>query len=240
MKNFIQKNKKTIIIILILIIFVIVLNIVLNHFNTKNKILISSYVKTLTENDVDNLPCNKSILDENKIPYFRLSNTLYDKINEEILENFLLRACFQNGYIDYNVSLNDNILSLILYISYESDNELTNLEYKTYNIDIQTNTTISNQKLLNRYNLSVKDVNNKVVNYLNNYYVYEKENDLIDTGTSFSKYLNILNYKTSSLSDMNLYIDKNNDLYIYVDYSLSEGMRIVDYFPNLTSTFKLT
>ena len=39
---------------------------------------------------------------------------------------------------------------------------------------------------------------------------------------------------------MSLFIDKKNDLYIYKEFSLSEGMRIVDYFPNLTNTFKLT
>lgn len=240
MKNYLKENKKTVIIILIFIILIIALEIVLNLFNTKNKVLMSSYIKTLTKNDISNLPCDESILKENKIPYFKLNNNLYNKINEEILENSLLRACFQNGYIDYDVSLNDNILSLILYISYESDNELTNIEYKTYNINIQNNMTISNQELLNRYNLTVNDINNKVVNYLNNYYIYEKENNLIDTGTSFSKYLNILDYKKSTLSNMSLFIDKKNDLYIYKEFSLSEGMRIVDYFPNLTNTFKLT
>ena len=56
MRSYIKENKKTVIIILIFIIFIIALEIVLNLFNTKNKVLMSSYVKTKTKNHKNNLP----------------------------------------------------------------------------------------------------------------------------------------------------------------------------------------
>ena len=122
---------------------------------------------------------------------------------------------------------------------YETDNELANIEYKTYNINTDTNQIITNQELLNKYNLTINQVNTKVLTELNKYYNYEKENELVDQNITFSDYLNILEYKTVTLDNLSLFIDKKNDLYIYKDFSLSEGMKRLDYFPNLSNTFKL-
>ncbi|MCI5701496.1 MAG: hypothetical protein MR266_01795 [Erysipelotrichaceae bacterium] len=233
-----MKNKKIIILIIILAV-VIITQIILNIVIPKNKVLIASYVKTLEKDDITkNLPCDIT-RNGNKIPYFKVANNLYNSINDEILENSLLRSCYQNGYIDYDVSLNSNILSLILYISYETIDDLANIEYKTYNIDIKNNVMINNQELLNKYNLTIDEVNNKVLNYLQEYYNYEKENNLVDSDTTFNDYLNILDYKTTTFNNLVLYIDSKNHLYIYKEYELSEGMRRVDYFKNLTNLFKL-
>lgn len=235
-----KDKKKTIIILIIIAVIVIATQVILNIFTPKNKVLISTYVKTLTTDDISiNIPCDKQILKENQIPYFRVSNTLYDSINKDILENSLLRVCYQNGYMSYDIALNDNILSLIVYISYETENELANIEYKTYNINTDTNQIVTNQELLNKYNLTINQVNTKVLTELNKYYNYEKENELVDQNITFSDYLNILEYKTVTLNNLSLFIDKKNDLYIYKDFSLSEGMKRVDYFPNLSNTFKL-
>ena len=235
-----KDKKKTIIILIIIAVIVIATQIILNILTPKNKVLISTYVKTLTPDDINiNIPCDKQILKENQIPYFKVSNTLYDSINKDILENSLLRVCYQNGYMSYDISLNDNILSLIVYISYETDNELANIEYKTYNINTDTNQIVNNQELLNKYNLTVNQINTKVLTELNKYYNYEKENELVDQNITFSDYLNILEYKTVTLNNLSLFIDKKNDLYIYKDFSLSEGMNRLDYFPNLSNTFKL-
>lgn len=235
-----KDKKKTIIILIIIAVIVIATQVILNIFTPKNKVLISTYVKTLTTDDINiNIPCDKQILKENQIPYFRVSNTLYDSINKDILENSLLRVCYQNGYMSYDIALNDNILSLIVYISYETENELANIEYKTYNINTDTNQIITNQELLNKYNLTINQVNTKVLTELNKYYNYEKENDLVEQNITFSDYLNILEYKTVTLDNLSLFIDKKNDLYIYKDFSLSEGMKRLDYFPNLSNTFKL-
>ena len=235
-----KDKKKTIIILIIIAVIVIATQIILNILTPKNKVLISTYVKTLTPDDINiNIPCDKQILKENQIPYFKVSNTLYDSINKDILENSLLRVCYQNGYMSYDIALNDNILSLIVYISYETENELANIEYKTYNINTDTNQIVTNQELLNKYNLTINQVNTKVLTELNKYYNYEKENELVDQNITFSDYLNILEYKTVTLNNLSLFIDKKNDLYIYKDFSLSEGMKRVDYFPNLSNTFKL-
>ena len=61
----------------------------------------------------------------------------------------------------------------------------------------------------------------------------------VEENITFSDYLNILEYKTVTLDNLSLFIDKKNDLYIYKDFSLSEGMKRLDYFPNLSNTFKL-
>ena len=72
-----KDKKKTIIILIIIAVIVITTQIILNIFTPNNKVLISTYVKTLTPDDINiNIPCDKQILKENQIPYFKVSNTL--------------------------------------------------------------------------------------------------------------------------------------------------------------------
>lgn len=229
-------KKKKILILIVITFIVIISQIIINKISQNNKILLNSYIKTLDNKDL-NLPCN---VDNNKIPYFKLNNNLYNSINKEILENSILRACYQNGYVDYDISLNNNILSLVLYLSYESEDELANIECKTYNINIDNNTKITNQELLNLYKINTNNINQKVLNKFQEYYLYEKQNNLIDQNTTFSNYLSLLNYKSITTNNINLFIDKKNNLYLYLDYNLTEGMQISEYFPNLVNTIKLT
>lgn len=242
MKKYIIENKKTITIISIFIIFLIILNIVVKSLGNNNKVLISYYISRLEIGDItlDDQSCDLDYtLKYNNIPYFNLSNKTFDEINQEILEEILLRSCYQEGNIDYESSLNDNILSLAINISHETIDDLAYLEYKTYNIDINKNERLTNQEILNLYNLTKNDVSNKVISYLKEYYDYEKENNLLDSDITFNKYLNILDYKSITLNNMNLYIDDKKDLYIFKDYTLSEGMIIDLEYPNLTIKFKL-
>ncbi|MBR3661204.1 MAG: hypothetical protein IKN63_04845 [Bacilli bacterium] len=243
MKNFIINNKKGIIIIVILLILCIIFKILLSskHSNSSN-ILISSYVSNLERNDVDldNSICDlDNVLKYNNIPYFKLNNNTYQEINKEILTNFLLRTCYQDGFIDYEVSLNDDILSLALNISYDTDDDLAYLEYKTYNINIKTNEKVSNEEILKKYNISKLAIEEIVLDKIEEYYNYEKKMNYLNN-ESFNDYLEILEFSPITLDNMNLYIDKNNDLYLYKDYTLSEGMSIDEDFPYITIKFKLT
>ncbi|MBQ8471980.1 MAG: hypothetical protein IJ501_00585 [Bacilli bacterium] len=241
MREYIIENKKTILFISIFIIILIILNIVVNLLGDTNKVLVNSYITKLNSNDLNiDLECEiDKILEYNNIPYFTLSNKVFDEINEEILEETLLRICYQDGYIDYETSLNNNILSLAINISHDTIDDLAYVEYKTYNINTNNNTRITNQDLLKIYNLTLNDVKNKVKGYLTNYYNYEKKNNYINNIT-FNEYLKLIEYEEITLNNMNLYVDKKNDLYIFKDYILTEGMSIDTNYPDLTIKFKLT
>lgn len=241
MREYIIENKKTILFISIFIIILIILNIVVNLLGDTNKVLVNSYISKLNSNDLNiDLECEiDKILEYNNIPYFTLSNKVFDEINEEILEETLLRICYQDGYIDYETSLNNNILSLAINISHDTIDDLAYVEYKTYNINTNNNTRITNQDLLKIYNLTLNDVKNKVKGYLTNYYNYEKKNNYINNIT-FNEYLKLIEYEEITLNNMNLYVDKKNDLYIFKDYILTEGMSIDTNYPDLTIKFKLT
>lgn len=243
MKNFINENKKSIIIALIFIILIIILNIVINLLNkADNKLLINYYISKLNIGDIeisDNSCDIDYTLKYNNIPYFNFSNNVYDKINNEILEEVLLRSCYQEGEITYEASLNNNILSLAINISHETVNSFAYVEYKTYNIDIDKNEKIDNITLLNKFNLNLQNVINTVLNNLQTYYFYEKNNNLIESTTTFNEYLDLLNYETITLDNMILYLDDKNDLYIFKDYTLTEGMVTDDNYPVFTIKFKL-
>lgn len=242
MKEYIKENKKTILIVSIFVIFLIILSIIVKILGNDNKTLVNYYISKLEINDIT-LPDNScdinNTLKNNNIPYFNLSNSVFDSLNEEILTDVLLRSCHQEGYIDYAASLNDNVLSLAISISHETFDDLAYLEYKTYNIDINKNSLISNQDLLTKYNLTYQDVSNIVMSKLMEYYEYEKNNNWINN-ISFNEYLNLLKYENITLNNMNLYVDNKNDLYIFKDYTLTEGMIMDMNYPEITIKFKLT
>lgn len=240
MKNFI-KEKKTILIILgVLIILSLILPILLSNKN--NTVIVNSYIKDLSLEDINitSLPCNlKEVLKDNHVPYFKLSNKTYDEINRELLETFLLRSCYQNGFIDYEASYHDSILSFYLMISYETDDDLTYLEYKSYNINTKTNTVITNKEILNKYHLNLTMVDSIIKSNFYNYYQFERNNNLLDLNISFQEYLEELKFKPITLENMNLFIDKKQDLYLLKEYDLSYGMSISEYYPNIVTKFKL-
>ncbi len=243
MLEYITKNKKYILIVTIFLIVIIILSIVVNALNKdNNKVLVSSYVSNLTSSDLKEITdCNISeVLKDSDVPFFKLSNEFYNKFNDEIVYEFLLRACYQNGIISYDTTINDNILSLALNISYESVNDLTYVEYKTYNIDINENVPVDNATILNKYNRTIDDVTNTVMSRLLSYYDYEQKHNYLTTETSFSNYLEILEYEPITIDNMKLFIDKNNDLWLYKEYTLSEAMMRYDDYPVISIKFKLT
>ena len=243
MLDIIKENKKNILIVSIFLIFLVVLSIIASIFVKKtNTVLVTSYVSNLTKQDLQEVTdCNlDEVLKDSNIPYFKVSNSFYDQMNEEIMYEFFLRACYQNGIIDYSASINDDILSLALNISYESINDLTYVEYKTYNINIKTNDVVDNSYLLNKYNKTLDEVTNVVMERLLDYYYYEKEHNYIDSSTSINDYLDILEYEPVAIQNMKLYIDNNNDLWLYKEYTLSEAMMRYEDYPIISIRFKLT
>ena len=129
-------------------------------------------------------------------------------------------------------------MSIAINISYDTTDDLTYLEYKTYNINTNTNTILKNQEILNLYHLTKKNVEDTVLSKLREYYNYEKRMGYIGKD-SFQTYLNSLNYKEITIDNMNLFVDSQKNLYIFKDYTISEGMSIDENFPYITIKFKL-
>ncbi len=243
MLEYIKENKKNILIVAIFLLVVIILSIVVSLMNKKtNQVLLSSYVSKLSTKDLDNITdCNlDEVLKYSNVPYFNVSNTFYDKMNDEILYEFLLRACYQEGIIDYEASINDNILSLAVNISYESVNDLTYVEYKTYNIDIKNNLQLDNSTILSAYNTTLENATNVVMQRLKEYYDYEINHNYLTSNTSFNDYLEILEYEPITIDNLKLFVDKNNDLWLYKEYNLSEAMMRYEDYPVVSIRFKLT
>jgi len=241
MKEIIEENKKLIIILGALLLISIILFFLITFHKKGNSVYINSYVSKLEAKDInldENICDIDNVLKYSNIPYFNINNELFSQINEEIMTDFLLRTCYQSGFIDYEASLNDNILSVAINISYDTDDDLAYLEYKTYNINVDNNTIMNNSEILKRFNVSKNDVENVVLSKLKEYYEYEKDKKYL-TNQSFNDYLDILDYKAIKTSNMQLYIDDKNHLYIFKDYTLSEGMSIDENFPYITTKFKV-
>ncbi len=243
MLEYIKENKKNVLIVSVFILVVIVLTIVVNLLNKDtNQVLTNAYVKNLTKNDLESITdCDlDEVLKTSKVPYFNISNTFYDNMNDEILYEFLLRACYQEGIVNYEDSINNDILSVAINISYESVNDLTYVEYKTYNIDIKNNKILDNATLLNKYKVTLEEASTIVTSKLMEYYNYELDHNYIEKNVSFNEYLKILEFEPLTNDNLKLYIDKNNALWLYKEYSLSEAMMRYEDYPVITIRFRLT
>ena len=234
-----SNNKKLLIVLIIIVISIIVL-----YFLTKdNKInnnITSNYISNLENKDITIKidACNiDEVLKNNNVPYLRLDNQLYKDINQEILTNFFLRACYQNGEINYETNINNDILSLVITISYEEADDASYLEYKTYNFDLNTNSKISNNQLLKKYNLNSDKANNLFISKLTDYYNYEKNKR--DDNISFSQFLQEIDYEKITNDNINLYIDKDNNLYFYQAYKITKLMALDENYPEIITKFKL-
>ena len=238
MKKYI--DKKLFIVLIIMIILIIVLYFITKDNNNNNNILVTNYVSNLETKDITMKidACDiDNVLKENNVPYFKLENQIYKDINQDILTNFFLRTCYQDGQIDYDVSINNDILSLILTISYEEADDASYYEYKTYNLNLKNNTKITNEELLNKYNINIDTVNNIFISKLTDYYNYEKNNSRSEL--SFNQFLQEIDYQKITLDNINLYIDKDNKLYFYKTYKVTQLMAFDENYPEVITKFKL-
>ena len=235
-----KKNKIMIIIIIVLIVLTILLMVLSNNKISNN--ISDYYVSNLRANDINNIDvsaCNiDEVLKNNKIPYFNLNSQVYNDINKEILTDFFLRTCYQNGEMTYEKNISDDILSLILTISYEDADDTSYLEYKTYNINLDNNTLITNENLLNKYNITLSNINNILKSTFTKYYLYEKKNGNYDSKFNFNDFLDEIGYQNLSYNDLNLYLE-NNTLYLYVTYNTTELMALDNNYPEIITKFKL-
>ena len=125
MIDYIRENNKKVIITLLLIITTIILSIFASSSNDSNTLIINNYISKISPDinyKIENCDL-KNILEENQIPYFKISNEVYDNINQEIINKFVSRVCYQNGEITYKASLNDHILSVLIIYSINSSNK---------------------------------------------------------------------------------------------------------------------
>jgi len=209
------KDKKLLIgIFIIITIFLIV------YFINNKKY---NYINLLENNSLDIV---YSVIDnsKDKVPRININNNLIKEINQEIdslYENYLLYS--PNGF-SYNYNISRNILSIII-VAHVIQPEQTHYDiiYKSYNIDLNQMKNLSNEDILNLYNITEEKMEFYLYHKFLNYY-----NKLIESKyfteeqCDFNNFLEEKNVD-NLLDDNNYYINNNHlELYkyfnIYTDY----------------------
>ena len=211
------KDKKIIIFIAVIVIIIIG-----SLYFISNKKYDYSNLLEYKDYDIVYDRINKS---KDKVPYININNNLVISINNEIENMYQEYLLFSPDGFNYKYSLSKSILSIIIE-AYVVHPESTHYDiiYKSYNIDLKEMKLLSNDEILERFNITEKKFEfylyNKFLNYYNelikNNYLNEKEIDF----NTFLEDKNIDNM----LDDNSFYINNNHlELYkyfnIYTDYN---------------------
>lgn len=154
-------------------------------FSAISILLIIIYGLFYRNNDYNNLKLDKSkqlvyTIEEIKsgnykqyIPYLNINNTNISVINDDIYEYINNFRELNNVGITYEYNINGKVLSLVLKVENHGYAEAAALlQFRSYNLDLDTLNIVSNDKLLSFFNINTVDVqvalNNKIEEYYDN------------------------------------------------------------------------
>lgn len=150
---------------------------------SRDKVVDYSYLKK----DVN----EEYIVLDSIFPQFNLSSPGISDLNEKIKKDFL----FYRGQIgvtyDVKSYLSSSVLSLVLSFTYtEEGNTLyETTKYCTYNYDLENETVLSDQELLDFYGLTSKQVKMFLEQKFKNIYYNQISKQQISSSTSYSYFL---------------------------------------------------
>lgn len=219
-------NKNNIIILISLIVFFIVI-IIFFVMGKINSIDLNNKKKDKSKDIVYTIYSSDKY--EQSIPYINIDGEMIDNINKNIRDNTsnYIDKDTCAIYYDYNVS--NDILSLIVMIfNYD-------IRFISYNINLNDNSYIDVDELLDSYNIDLDEVNNRLDNSLLD--SYNKHNIKNCDFNCFKKRRGV------DLIDSSLYAFyvENGNLYVYIpiasDSSFGEGLYLdkLDYRFNIVS-----
>ncbi len=163
---------------------------------------------------------------DQKIPYFNTKNKDLQLINDNIskyVKPYLNNPKVKINY-DYNVS--GIILSLVVKIY---DEENYRVKFRSYNINVDEESLLSDEYLINYYSLDSSEIKEKVKTKLNDYYLDEAGKYFELREISFDTYLKMRLFDTIDTKDYAYYI-KNGKLTAYVPFTPYSIFGEEDYF----------
>lgn len=217
-------NKNIIMLLIILITALIILIIYgLNKFNYGYKNIKTKPSEQLVYTYYE----NKKLKQE--IPILNLKNPIFEKVNKDILLFTSENKDNKNSVISYDYTVNGIVLSLIVKIGYNNKGVL-NTYFRTYNINLEKETVISNKALIEYYETSEEEIENKIIKQFKKYYYDEVKKGIIPPQEcSFERYLKLRHFDKIKKEEYSYYIDKG-DLKVYIPFNPSSYYGEQDYF----------
>lgn len=220
----IMSNKKLCIIVSIVIVVCICLFI---YFYNNSKFIEKKdnkkgYVYTIKQ--YENAVYGDNYYDE--VPAINLVGEKFDKLNTSIMDNYYSVSKMTEYNYDYEYSRSGNILALkITYAYYENDTDDEAIRYfQTIHIDLKTGKILSDEDILNKFNVTKEDVNTVLDKDFKMYY------DNLVAGKFY----------TRDECDYNCFLNNRGITTNYSDgvsYYIQDGVLTVFKFFNTTSSY---
>lgn len=164
-----------------------------------------------------------------EVPQINLESKEVEKINKEILKKYedIIDEINEEQMIDfaceglsYEYYENDGILSLVMINPTEDGGFFT---CNTYNIDVSSEKTIDNEELLEKVDITEKDLSKKIVNAIENSKLY-KDIEGVEEFVKQQRDNTINKYKNISIDEITLYVNNEEHICAYMEvYALAGG-----------------
>lgn len=156
------------------------------------------------------------------LPYINIQNKDIEDFNKEIKNTFeakaeeILNSTENNSIytVKYKAYVENNILSVVIYSDLKQNTSAQRVIIQTFNFDLEKNKKLTLEDLIELYNLSKNEIQNKINTDIKE--EQKKAEDLKELGYNlFSRDLNSTMYKVENISEYFVY---NNNIYIIFAY----------------------
>lgn len=223
MYEFIEDNKKNLIILASLIIFTIFF-LIFSSCSLKKK---DKYIYTIEKNS------------KSKLPYINLKGSNIELINNSLKVEYDELSKYKNSYFKYKYSIQDDIISLLIEKGIKkSKSDFLEEEYKVYNISLKSKKVLSKDEIMSKYNLDKNNIKSIIEKALEKQFKYESDNGyVVPQECNLNCYLNDKNYV--SIDDNLEFFIKGKDIYGYLNIKNTFLYYDINNYPKTNKMYKL-
>ncbi len=161
-----------------------------------------------------------------EVPYINIKGKNIEKLNQEIEE--FTSECFKEGtdLISYQYDVSDKILSLVVKTAHFD--KIYYPDFRTYNINLSDLSILTDDDILDKFNLTTTNVSNKIENRFKEFYNDMLDNNYYGGECDYNCFLYFRGDK-DYLSDIHYYL-KDNKLYVYKAFNVYSVYDEENYF----------
>ncbi len=152
---------------------------------------------------------------DQKVPYFNTKNKDLQLINDNISKYVKPYLNNSNVKIDYEYTINGIMMSLIIKIN-DAENYI--VKFRSYNVNLDEETLLSDEYLLNYYSIDSTQIKNIVKSNLYKYYKEEANKYFSVQEVDFDRYLRMRLFDSIDTKDYSYYIN-DGKLAAYVPFN---------------------
>ena len=169
-----------------------------------------------------------------QVPYINISSPAVEVINKQIKQfsSYYLKADDKN-IISYKYDINGDILSVLIQVIYY--NKISPfITFKTYNFNLETLNVLTDEQMLQLYNIKESTVEQKLKEKFEYFFKDEREKKIFDEECDYQCFLQMRGIENYT-DNIHYYIHKGK-LYVYREFNVHSVYDEEDYYKS--SDFK--